>query len=142
MKCRLFAAAVLALFVTYSFGESAMASDALESLTGTWVVVDPERKSFPFRCADSSSAPYIVIINGDKITITWRNKIICDTVFRLDDSELKNTKKRENWQAYVESHQYELFGHFERIKLLDGELVGFIFVADRGYIKLAFTKRP
>ena len=142
MKLRLFVAAVLALLVTYSFGESAMASDALESLTGTWVEVDPERKSFPFRCADSSSAPYTIIIDGDKITITWRNEIICNTVFRLDGNELKNTKKRENWQAYVESHQHEKFGNFERIEFQYGKLVGFVFVADMGFFKFPFAKRP
>ena len=119
-----------------------MANDTFERLAGTWVEVDPERKSFPFRHTDSSLGLYMVIINGDNIVITWRNTIICDTVFKLDGNELKNTKKRENWQAYVESHQYEQFGPFERIELLDGVLTSFLFVADRGYVKLPFTKHP
>ena len=107
-----------------------MASDTLESLTGTWVQVD------------SKVPRYTVLIDGEKIIIMWQNKVICNTVFRLDGAELKNTKKRENWQEYVESHQYEQFGHFEKIKIMDSKLLGFLFVADRGYSKITFAKRP
>ena len=132
MKYGLFTIAALALLGTYIFGGSAIASDTLEGLAGTWVEVD----------RDSPPSPYRILIDGDKITITWRNKIICDTVFRLNGNELKNTKKRENWQEYVEFHQYEQFGHFERFEFLEGVLTGFIFVADRGYLKIPFAKRP
>ena len=107
-----------------------MASDALESLAGTWVEVD------------SKGPLYTILIEGDKITISWTGKVIYNTIFRLDSAELKNTKKRKNWQQYVESHHYEQFGHFERFELLEGVLTGFIFVADRGYLKIPFAKRP
>jgi len=142
MKHRLFTIVALALLVAYIFGGSAMANDLFESLAGTWVEVDPERKASPFRPLDSSPSPYKILIDGDKITITWSNKIICDTLFRLDGNELKNTKKRQNWQEYVEFHQYEQFGPFERIELLEGVLTGFLFVADMGYVKFPFAKLP
>ena len=130
MKHRLFTIVAFALVVTYIFGGSAMASDTLESLAGTWVEVD------------SKGPLYTILIDGDKITISWPSKVIYNTIFRLDGAELKNTKKRENWQEYVESHHYEQFGHFEKIKIMDGKLVGFIFEADRGYLKIPFAKRP
>ena len=107
-----------------------MASDTLESLTGTWAEVD------------SKGPLYTILIDGNKITISWPDKIIYNTIFKLDGAELKNTKKRENWQKYVESHHHEQFGHFEKIKIMDGKLVGFIFEADTGYLKVSFAKRP
>ena len=122
--------AALALLATFVFGGSAMASDTLKSLTGTWVEVD------------SKGPLYTILIDGDTITISWPSKVIYNTIFRLDGAELKNTKKRENWQKYVESHQYEQFGHFEKIEIMDSKLVGFIFEADRGYLKSPFEKRP
>jgi len=118
-----------------------MASDTLGHLTGTWVEVDPKRKDL------SLDSRYTILINGDKITISWPGKVLCDTLFRLElrvDGvvELKNTKKRENWQKYVKSHQYENFGHFEKIEIMDSKLVGFIFVADWGFLEIPFEKRP
>ena len=130
MKYRLFTAVALALLSVCIFGGSAMASDTLEGLAGTWVEVD------------SKGPGYTILIDGNKITISWPNEVICNTVFRLDGNELKNTKKRENWQAYVEFHQHEQFGHFERFELLEGVLTGFIFIADRGYRKTPFEKLP
>ena len=107
-----------------------MASDTLESLTGTWVEVDPKGPG------------YTILIDGDKITISWPTKVLYNTIFRLDGVKLKNTKKRENWQEYAKADQYEQFGPFEKIEIMDSKLVGFIFIADRGYRKIPFEKRP
>ena len=144
MKNSLFAIAVLALLVAYIFGDSAMANETLENLTGTWLEGEPEGDSFgfPFRDIGSPPAPCTITIEGDKITLTRRNEVLYSTIFRLDGNELKNTKKRENWQAYVEMHQHEQFGHFERIELLDGVLIGFLFIADMGYVRIPFVKHP
>ena len=132
MKCRLFETAVFALLVAYifTFGGSAMASDTLESLTGTWVEVDPKGPG------------YTILIDGDKITISWPTEIIYSTIFRLDGVELKNTKKRKNWKRYAKADQYEQFGHFEKIEIIDNTLLGFVFIADRGYYKVPFAKCP
>jgi len=130
MKHRLFTAVALALLAVCIFGGSAMASDTLESLSGTWVEVD------------SKGPLYTILIDGNKITISWPNKVIYKTIFRLDGNELKNTKKRENWREYAKADQYEQFGHFEKIEIMDSKLVGFIFIADRGYRKIPFEKRP
>ena len=130
MKYEVFAATVLVLLAISVFWGSAVAGDAPENLTGTWVEATPERHA------------YTLVIEGDNIIITWRNEVICNTRFRMDGATLQNTKKRENWQEYVESHQHEQFCHFERIELLDGGLTGFIFIADKGYYKLPFVKRP
>ena len=107
-----------------------MASDTLESLTGTWVEVDPKGPG------------YTILIDGNKITIAWPNKVIYSTVFKLDGVTLKNTKKRANWREYAKADQYEQFAHFEKIEIIDNKLVGFIFIADRGYRKTPFAKRP
>ena len=107
-----------------------MASDTLESLTGTWVEVDPKGPG------------YTILIDGDKITISWPHKVIYSTIFRLDGVRLKNTKKRANWREYAKSDPYEQFAHFKKIEILDSKLVGFIFEADRGYLKVSFAKRP
>ena len=130
MKHRLFTVVALALLGACIFGGSAMASDTIENLSGTWVGVGPKGPG------------YTVLIDGNKITISWLDKAIYNTIFRLDGNELKNTKKRENWQEYVEFHQHEQFAHFERFELLEGVLTGFIFVADRGYLKIPFAKLP
>ena len=141
MKYTLVAVVVLALLVTSVFLEPAMASDTLGRLTGTWVEVDPKRKDLPL------DSRYTILIDGDKITISWPGKVLCDTIFRLEFRsdgvvELKNTKKRENWKKYAKPHQYEEFGHFKKIEITDSTLVGFIFVADRGYLKIPFEKHP
>ena len=107
-----------------------MAGDTLESLTGTWVEVDPKGPG------------YTILIDGDKITISWPAKVLYNTIFRVDGVTLKNTKKRENWQEYAKADQYEQFGHFETIEIMDSKLAGFIFIADRGYRKIPFEKRP
>ena len=114
-----------------------MADDRQMNLTGMWVEVVPEQKDVP-----PAAPSYHILIEGDQITINWHDKVIYQTIFRLDGVELKNTKKRENWQEYVESHHYEYFDHFERIEIMDSKLVGFIFVADRGYLEIPFAKRP
>ena len=119
-----------------------MATDTFESLTGTWVEVDPERKDLPSWSREFPLELYKLVIDGDKITITKGTHVICDTIFRLDGTGLQNTKKRENWQAYVEMRQHEYFGHFEMIKIIDEGLAGFLFVADMGYIKFPFVKCP
>ena len=130
MKHRLITVVALVMLGACIFGGSAMASDTLESLTGTWVEVDPKGPG------------YTILIDGNKITIAWPNKVICNTIFRLDDVKLKNTKKRENWQKYAKPDQYEQFGHFKTIKIMDSKLVGFIFVADIGYREIPFAKSP
>ena len=122
--------AALALLATFVFGGSAMASDTLKSLTGTWVEVD------------SKGPLYTILIDGDTITISWPSKVIYNTIFRLDGAELKNTEKRENWQKYAKSDQYEQFGHFRKIKIVDGKLVGFMFESGTGFIEIPFEKRP
>ena len=111
---------------------NAMANDTTENLTGTWEEVDP---------TPSQWIPYKIFIDGDKIIITFHDKIICNTIFRREGNELKNTKKRENWQKYAKPNQYEQFGHFKTIKIMDSKLVGFIFEADSGYLKIPFAKR-
>ena len=146
MRYRLFTVTAFALLTTYIFGGFAMASDMLENLTGTWAVIEenPKKQSTPylFQDAGSSTNPYKIIIDDDKIVITYRNEVICDTIFRRDGNELKNTKKRKNWEDYVEMHQHEQFAHFERIEFLDGVLTAFIFIADMGFIKVPFAKIP
>ena len=84
---------------------------------------------------------YRVAIRGERITVTYRDEVVCDTTFHLDGKELKNLKKRKNWEAYVEGHQYEQFGHFETFTFRDSVLTGIIFVADLGGIELPFAKK-
>ena len=142
MKQRLFAIAALVLLGAYSFGGSAMANDTLESLAGTWIQVDPESNASPSWYQDFPPVSYSILIDGTNIAITMRGNVLYNTIFTLDGNELKNTKKRENWQEYVEFHQHEQFGPFEKIELLGGVLTGFLFVADMGYVKVPFIKRP
>ena len=99
----------------------------LEELRGTWV------------CADAAPN-YTIIIYNDEIIILFANKVVCDTKFRIEKNELKNTKKRENWEKYAEPNQYEQFGHFKYIRILDNKLVGFLFEADSGYYEFSFKK--
>ena len=115
------------------------------SLAGRWVEVKPN--SFPPEARKYETGPqYAILIAGDEITINWHDKPFYQTIFRLEENnsgvELKNTKKRENWEQYAEFNQYEQFGHFERFMIIDSKLTGFIFIADKGYRQVPFEKRP
>ena len=115
------------LFLTSTLG--IMAEETFENLDGIWLSTEKNSNKF-----------YTIAITGDKIKIKWKNEILCDTSFIIENNELKNTQKRKNWEEYVEMHQYEYFGHFERILFEDNQLTGLIFVADMGYLKVHFTK--
>ena len=149
MKCRLFAIAALVLFGTYIFGGSAMASDTLESLAGTWVEVDPERKGLPWARKHSSPGLYRVIIHGNTLTLKEGDKKLVDTTFRVDttyrrhikDIRLFNMQRRENWQAYDGDHQYVgSFGPFYCFEYKEDGLVGVVFIHDLGGRELRFTR--
>ena len=126
-----------------------MASDTLESLTGTWVEVDPEGKGLKWAHTPSSSGPYRVTINGDKLILKEGDKILVDTTFRVDttyrrnirDIHLLNIQPRENWQDYSGDHQYVgSFGPFNEFKYKDGMLVGVVFIYDLGSRELLFKR--
>ena len=149
MKYGLFAATVLALLVTYIFGGSAMASDTLEGLAGTWVEASTDGKPTPWVHTHSSPGLYRVIINGDKLILKEGEKILVDTIFRVDmtyrrhikDIRLFNMQMRENWQAYSGDHQYEgSFGVFDLFEYKNGVLVGVVFIHDLGVRELLFKR--
>ena len=100
-----------------------MANDNSDALDGVW-----------------KNEHYQIVIQGERITITFKHEVVCDTTFRLDNIELKNLKKRPHWEEYVVEHQYEAFGHFESLEFEDGVLTGLIFVCDMGVVKLPFAK--
>jgi len=113
-------------------GEQPMAHKIPEALNGTWVQ------------ADKGPHPYSITIRGDTILVTWgegqKTKVLCDSTFILEGDELKNTKLRKNWQEYAERHQRETLGHFSSLHYRNDALVGFLFVADRGYFPVPFVK--
>ena len=148
MKCRLFAVAVLALFVTCIFGGSAMANNTLEGLAGTWVEVDPERKALPWRREHSSPGLYRVVITGDKLLLKEGDIVLADTIFRLDAPYQRNSlgilfnmQKRENWQAYSGNNQHiGSFGPFYCFDYREDGLVGVVFIHDLGGRELLFKR--
>ena len=149
MKHRLFAIVTFVLLGTYIFGGSAMASDTLEGLAGTWVEVDPERKGLPWARKHSSAGLYRVIINGDKLTLKEGDRKLVDTTFRVDttyrrhikDIHLFNMQRRESWQAYDGDNQYVgSFGPFDLFEYKDGVLVGVVFIRDLGGRELLFKR--
>ena len=149
MKYGFSAAIILVLFVTYIFGGSAMADDTLESLAGTWVESGSEGKSTLWAHTQSSTGPYRVIINGDKLLLKEGDNILVDTIFRVDtsyrrhikDIRLFNMQMRENWQAYSGDHQYEgAFGVFDVFEYKNGVLVGVVFIHDLGPRELLFKR--
>ena len=83
---------------------------------------------------------YEITIQGERITIAFEEEIVCDSTFRIEGKWLKNLKKREDWQAYVVEHQYEVFGHFFEMEFADGVLIGYVLVHDLGVIRLPFAK--
>jgi len=113
-------------------GEQPVAQKIPEALDGVWV----QAKKGPM--------PYGITIHGDTILVTWgegeKTKVLSDSTFILEGDELKNTKLRENWQDYVEQHQRETLGHFSSLHYRNGALLGFIFVADRGYYPVPFVR--
>ena len=148
MKNRLFAAIVLTLLAIYIWGGSVMANDTLESLTGTWVEVDPERKALPWARRHSPPGLYRVIINGDKLILKEGYKILVDTFFRLDKPFQRNSlgilfnmQKRENWQDYSGDHQHiGSFGPFYCFDYREDALVGVVFIHDLGARELFFER--
>jgi len=149
MKYGLFAATVLALLVTYIFGGSAMASDTLEGLAGTWVEASTDGKPTPWVHTHSSPGFYRVIINGDKLILKEGEKILVDTIFRVDmtyrrhikDIRLFNMQMRKNWQDYSGDHQHEgSFEVFDVFEYKNGVLVGVVFIHDLGVRELLFKR--
>ena len=149
MKHGLFAATVLALLAAYIFGGSAMASDPLEGLAGTWVEASTDGKPTPWAHTQSSPSLYRVIVNGDKLTLKEGDNVLVDTTFRVDttyrrhlkDIRLFNIQMRENWQAYDGDHQH--IGSFEVFDLFEyknGALVGVVFIHDLGARELLFKR--
>ena len=129
MKYKLFAIAALALLGTYIFGGSAMASDTLEGLAGTWVEASMEGKPTPWAHTQSSSSLYRVIIKGDKLILKEGDNILVDTTFRVDtsyrrhimDIRLFNIQLRKNWQDYSGDHQHVgSFGVFDVFEYKNG----------------------
>jgi hypothetical protein len=114
-------------------------------LNGTWVQAEPSHYTYNNKPDPSSytiqpNPSYTIKIDNNRIIIRFHNKMICDTIFELDGTELKNTQKRRNWQDYVEGHQYEHFGHFESIEYNNNLIEAIIFVADRGIYYLPFIR--
>jgi len=149
MKHRLFTLVTLVLLAPYLFGGSVMASDTLESLTGTWAEVDPEGKGVQWAHTQSSSGPYKIIINGDKLILKEGDNILVDTIFRVDtayrrhikDVRLFNIQMRENWQAYSGDHQHVgSFGVFNLFEYKNDMLVGVVFIHDLGSRELLFKR--
>jgi len=127
-------AALLMLGCLFMNGDQAVAQKIPEALNGVWVQ------------AEKRLMPYSITIRGDTILVAWgegeKTRVLCDSTFILEGDELKNTKLRENWQEYVEQYQRETIGHFSSLHYRNGALVGFLFVADRGYYPVPFVKAP
>ena len=121
---RIVAVAFLLVTATLFFLGECMAEKIPESMSGTWT--------------DQKNT--IVVIDGDRIRIYWNKECVCDTIFIIENGELSNTKKRKNWEEYVEFHQHERFSHFETFRYEDGVLVGVGFIADVGIIKTPFSR--
>ena len=122
------------LFTVFLFmnGDQAVAKEIPEALNGTWVQ------------AAEGPMPYSITIHGDTILVTWgegqKTKVLCDSTFKMEGDELKNMKLRENWQKYSKQDQHETIGHFSSLHYRNGALVGFLFVADRGYFPVPFIR--
>ena len=149
MKSGFFAAAVFVLLAPYIFGGSAMASDTPESPAGTWVEVDPERKSLRPLRTHASSGAYRVLIQGNNIVVKEGDAVLVDTTFRMDtthrrhirESRLLNIQRRENWQDYSGDNQYVgSFGLFDMFEYKNGVLIGVVFIHDLGRRELLFKR--
>jgi len=127
----LLAACFVCLYLLYALPVLAKDAEIPEALNGVWIEAPPRSES---------SFSYRITIRGDNILVTWREEVLCDTIFRLERDELKNTKKRANWQEYAKEHQYESIGHFSSLEYKDGALTGYIFAADLGYMPMPFIK--